>query len=70
MFIMAMVSYEPAKYENKVIPVWAEFIGWLMVLAPILCVVGRALKMLLYKKTGVSPANYVFKLKARHLKSA
>lgn len=68
MFIMAMISYEPATYENKVIPMWAEFIGWLMVLAPILCVIGRALKMLLYRKIGVSPVNYEFKSKSCHLK--
>lgn len=53
MFIMAMVSYEPAEYEKKVIPAWAEFIGWLMVLGPLLCVIGRAVKMLFYKKTPV-----------------
>ena len=53
MFIMAMVSYVPAEYEDKVIPAWAEFIGWLMVIAPILCVVGQALKMLLYRKIPV-----------------
>lgn len=50
MLIMALVSYAPAEYDNKIIPAWAEFIGWLMVIAPILCVIGRALKMLLYRK--------------------
>ena len=53
MFIMASVSYAPAEYENKIIPAWAEFIGWLMVIAPLLCVIGRALKMLLYRKIPV-----------------
>ena len=48
-----MVSYVPAEYEDKVIPAWAEFIGWLMVIAPILCVVGQALKMLLHRKIPV-----------------
>ena len=48
-----MVSYVPAEYEDKVIPAWAEFIGWLMVIAPILCVIGRALKMLIYRKIPV-----------------
>lgn len=49
-FIMAMVSYSPAIYEGKTIPGWAEFIGWMMVLGPIFCVIGRALKVLFYRK--------------------
>ena len=31
----------------------SEFIGWLMVINPILCVIGRAIKVLLYKKVPV-----------------
>ena len=53
MFVMSMMSYKPPVYESKVIPAWAETIGWLMVFGPILCVVGRALKMLFYKKIPV-----------------
>ena len=50
---MAMVSYSPAVYEGKTIPGWAEFIGWMMVLGPVFCVVGRAAKVLLYRKIPV-----------------
>ena len=53
-FIFAMISYSPAEYDGKAIPAWAEFLGWLMVLLPILCVLGRALKILLYRKIPVS----------------
>ena len=53
-FIFAMISYSPAEYDGKTIPGWAEFLGWLMVLLPILCVLGRALKILLYKRVPVS----------------
>lgn len=49
-FVMAMVSYSPAVYEGKTIPGWAEFIGWMMVLGPVFCVIGRAVKVLLYRK--------------------
>ena len=49
-----MISYSPAEYDGKAIPAWAEFLGWLMVLLPILCVLGRALKILLYRRVPVS----------------
>ena len=49
-----MISYSPAEYDGKTIPAWAEFLGWLMVLLPILCVLGRALKILLYRRVPVS----------------
>ena len=48
-----MVNYSPAEYNGKSIPGWAEFLGWLMVVAPIVCIIARALKMLLYKRIPV-----------------
>ena len=51
---MAMVSYSPAEYEGKVIPGWAEFLGWMMTLGPVFCVIGGVVNTLIIKKIPVS----------------
>ena len=50
---MAMVSYSPAEYEGKMIPGWAQFLGWMMTLGPVFCVIGGVVNILLLKKIPV-----------------